>query len=943
MEDKKYKVRAPDGTILEFTGPSDATPEQIRAAAERAYSVSKGSAQPAPVAASSYFPASGSGRFFTPNMHRPEVVKGAREAAIPAARYGLPVIATLAGGPGAGALTIAGLGGLGGLAGSTMADQLEVTTGQKEQSEPRKIFAEAARSATPFRTTGSMGTRIGTNLVFSIGTQTAAQAIDGDGISFTEQTPGAALTTALSVFGRVGPKARASRQSVDSISKSRYGGTVALSELFPSLAKVEARRVANEAPLATSLVRDMDRDLAETLFRRYGNPPQDSVVTKEISQLVGKLKPLQKDAVQARNVARKAEEAAQAALKQGRLDAQAMMTKARQSAFEATKQKYLYEEGARALLGGKQLPLSQIAQGQRMLRLQEITKSAKDAARSGIDSLYGSVGIGINEPVVSYEAASRSLRSIRKGPLSGKDAKASIRAAFNKTFDTVEDGPRPPMTLERFRKFKQNLASSLAAEGKDANVANAIAAQAYKVLQNSSERYIKSNYGDDTLRAWNRANRATAELYGAKGADTIEAIAQGRSEVLLNNIKAEGWGPAKEQLEAFSSAIAKSGNPKDPASIAAAQEAARLFRRDVNDVIRDGVVDSAVIRDEGLDGIEAVDFKKLTQELQSLASKGFPIKQLGLGKPEEIASLARIAAKRSFSKDELSRFVQELPKVGRSAAEGRVEYFNELRKQTMKGGTRAAKTNSKLISARNRAKLKADEAEAMLAEVRDDPMVQLLNDTSMRLSKDATRNANWSGKLLAMDAEAVALFKDSMLKSGRADTMRRIEEGASANLIKGMIDQGADGVSTVNTEKLVRFFDTNEFKAQRDSLKALLGNEGFDTVLKTIVSPARRINTSRGAIVKGAPNFLETAGSAIRTKVPVPGGAAWYASAGRIVQGLYDRAAYRTFYTLFMDPRFAPAFADAGYNIDKFASQPVNAAMLKVLAADGEPSPAPAP
>lgn len=38
---KEYSVTAPDGTPLSFTGPEGASPEEIRAAAERAYAATK--------------------------------------------------------------------------------------------------------------------------------------------------------------------------------------------------------------------------------------------------------------------------------------------------------------------------------------------------------------------------------------------------------------------------------------------------------------------------------------------------------------------------------------------------------------------------------------------------------------------------------------------------------------------------------------------------------------------------------------------------------------------------------------------------------------------------------------------------------------------------------------------------------------------------------------
>lgn len=50
MAEREYKIEAPDGSILRIVGPVDATPDQIRAAAERAFSAQAAPA-PAPAAA----------------------------------------------------------------------------------------------------------------------------------------------------------------------------------------------------------------------------------------------------------------------------------------------------------------------------------------------------------------------------------------------------------------------------------------------------------------------------------------------------------------------------------------------------------------------------------------------------------------------------------------------------------------------------------------------------------------------------------------------------------------------------------------------------------------------------------------------------------------------------------------------------------------------------
>ena len=51
----------------------------------------------------------------------------------------------------------------------------------------------------------------------------------------------------------------------------------------------------------------------------------------------------------------------------------------------------------------------------------------------------------------------------------------------------------------------------------------------------------------------------------------------------------------------------------------------------------------------------------------------------------------------------------------------------------------------------------------------------------------------------------------------------------------------------------------------------------------------------------------------------------------REIIGLEQAGRYKTLYTLYIDPKWAPRFAAAGSNIDKFvANNPVNATVLKL-------------
>tara|TARA_R110000824_G_C15204606_1_gene676025 strand:+ start:906 stop:2651 length:1746 start_codon:yes stop_codon:yes gene_type:complete len=86
-------------------------------------------------------------------QNRPEYVQGSNEgrasSTANALRYGLPVAAMIAGGPGAGAMARAGTGAISGLTGESAAQGLEVSTGERDRIAPGEIVASTMVSTIP--------------------------------------------------------------------------------------------------------------------------------------------------------------------------------------------------------------------------------------------------------------------------------------------------------------------------------------------------------------------------------------------------------------------------------------------------------------------------------------------------------------------------------------------------------------------------------------------------------------------------------------------------------------------------------------------------------------------------------------------------------------------------------------------------------------------------
>jgi hypothetical protein len=924
---KEYSVTAPDGTPLSFTGPEGASPEEIRAAAERAYAATKSNmaasegaltapqGRPAEVGTrNAYRPISPVSNYMRPGALGTPEPDAASKIVEGMSRHGIPIGAGLLTG-GTSIPVTSAVGGISSLIGNTLAQKSRIGRGAQEGFDRGEMMSDTVLGLTPFLAKKGTLTRIGVNTASSLGAQELASLASGEGhISPTEALMGVVFTGGLSTLGGASSGVVNKAAKAKELSQSRYGGTVALSEIFPSKIKLEGR-VISTGGLADRIVEGMDSGMATKIIQDYADVNQNPEVIKEMASLIGVLDPIQRQVDKAKRAASAASAAYQNAIRTQSEKINEFKLKAEQAASNVALAKLSRAGMVNSMLKGVGPDLAGISKGARKARLSEVATTTREAAKTGMGRLWQDVGIGINAKQVIGSDLMSSIKNIRRGPLAGQNAKKSFREAAQKML-----GNKNALTREDYMDFRDKFAKQLANEGADPNKANAIASKAYDVLKKSATKYVKNNLSESQQDAWRKFNSLSSKYFSARGADAMKLVANGDADGLVRAMK-EGAGPMLDEINAYEKSIRG----------VAGKDAANMFRSDIDGLIRDGVIDSAVRRGVGLSGAEAIDPKKLIESVDSLRSSGFPINRLGLGSNDQVRALARIADSKNLSKDEMFAIMRDIPDVGFNAAVARNDYYNDLRKELISGGAKSrGNTTARLAATRKAAKLSVDEANEMLQKASSDPVVEMLSGSTMKLSKNPVNNIKYAATLLNTDGDTTSRVAKALIDSGRTRELQELRKAAVAGEMLSMFEESAFSTPRVKVESLAGLLgEAIGSKGKRDALIGLIGDDGFAQLKKNFLSPLQQVLTSRKNLAQGNPTLLDAFGGTVRARGS--GNVGLYARVQPILDFVNNKQ-YNTFYMLAVDPVTSKQFAKAGYDINRYvASNPVNATFYKLL------------
>lgn len=867
----------------------------------------------------------------------------ARSVMAAGARYGLPVAAGMAAAPFTAGMSLpasmalmSGVGGVSAGAGEFLAQSFD---GEKN---PDRILSAAVMGTTPFRPTGSVARRVAMNVPAAIASGELASFIEMGSDEYRQSWDNAtgpakrmtwpgAISGGLSLVGGAGGRAAAAGTRRAGIEIGRKGGSALISEYLPDLTSLEAAAIKRGNKKAVELYSNMDKAIGPEILDLFPEIPETSAMAARLRESVNRLNTLRDEHGAAMQASQKAQEAAQAMRQTNPAEAEKMTGIARKKAFEATQRELLYKEGLMKSFGGGVPDLGELAEGQRILSLQKISKDARESVRGSLDELYGAAGIGVNDAVAHVDDIMKGFDAIADDVARG-EVQRSFASFIERTPEAIYDNGT--LKLSAYRRLQADIADELTAKGKSPNYANKVAGEAYKAVKEASDGFIQ-NTMPDRFPTWQAANVAAAGEFAARKADAIDMLSKGNVAGLYQKIKTQGAGPVLNELQAYEQAIANSAVGGTAEAVQRAKEASVAFRSNYMRVIRDSAIDGAVDRSLGLQkDLQMIDPVKLSAELQSLSSKGFPIGELGLGSPARIQSLARIASAgnpRGLTVAQLDEFLREASTLGADKAAYRQAYFSEVRNSLLEQGAgRQGAANARVLRAARRAK--ADEATTRLAyqKAEADPLVQLLSDTSMKLSPDIVNNGKWVGRLLTLEPKVIRGFMDALETSGRGAVRDDIRKASAASVMRGMLTRTDDGRDVVNLRKMRDFFFSREttHEIQRAAFEEIAGPEVYRKLRSGIAMPIHGIMEARFKLDGDGAMDLATLRHNMRAKATAGPTSAFFFFGDAL--NLIQAGRYNTAYLLHASPRFSRVYSMVGGKIDKFVStNAVNAAALR--------------
>jgi len=752
-------------------------------------------------------------------------------------------------------------------------------------------------------------------------------------------TPTTAITGGLVAGGGVieGVAASALKAQGIRVPRGDNAGMLA-SELDPSFIPLEARRIVAGDPRARIALRDLYSDYDSVIFDMVSKAPNSSQIAAEIAPFVGKRQALVAAVKSADAAAEQAQREYVVAVRSGSSNVSRAKEAATETAQKAAFERAAFDYEMNNFLGeGVRLPsLSALSSGQNTETLQKVINTTFDEQKSALGRMWGEVGIGLNDPLMTAEGLTRRIKTLSKDQnnmLSGEDAKRAALAQVKVLFPKIV-GEKGPILVsrERYLNLRDEIADGLEKNGMIRNRAEKLAGEMYSAVRGAADDYIVK-FMPDKAEKWQSFNKTAANWYDARSNPVIKdfvnpqtgSLREGKSAELVGQIISGNAAGTLRALNNFADSIAANG---DSASIAAAQ----TFKDGVSTYIAKGVLESATInRATGL-ASEAAQFDptKLYQTVNKMASGGYDVSLLGFGKPEDLNRLAKMASNNMVTGKEVTTFFNELGALGGDVASSRMAFRRELKQNLLAdfGVRRSAEDVRRTLELSKRANIDAATAQAELAAAEKDPLIAALGIGNFGFTADITSGkiGDALNSLLAIPnkplrslVSAIGIKKPELLKDMRARKIADLMEKYS-NVIPGAIPSS-------DIRGLRNFMYSPSFDKERQGLQILLGDDEYKNLIQLVdkVVPrslaeaklANQLGITSASPDNAAKGLFAAAGflsGSLQT------GTVAAAGAGN-VKKLFDGQRYSMLHYLYINPSSASSFAKIGYNLDKFVNQ----------------------
>ena len=887
-------------------------------------------------------------------------------------RYGAPAAAGFLLGP-AGPFLTSAVGATSQAIGSTLAELMQQEVTGKPMSG-KEILSDTISAAAPFKMTGSLKARsafnIGSNLLSSELAQKAAMGEDyrlkpTDAIdAFTRFALPIGLGGAMSLAGDMSSSVIEAAQGRKAFAEKYFGAQPNLIDVFPSLKNPDGSstpnyRYAREAQeleygnkAVQKLLDDKSIPIEQAIAMAFPNVDDTSEIAADLATKIGQLKTFRANQEQAVLAFNKAQELADSAKARQASDYPAQLAAAEEAGLEVTRKNLLFTDGASIMFGQGFPELGSVAAGVRDKAIAETGLAARRASDSAIDQLYLKANVGENTPVIYLPTVLRKIDEMT-GPgktFAGNEAAADVRKEFIDYFSRPSatyggTTNNNTLTLEQFKRLQASIATKLNPAGVPNKAVDKILEGTYAVGREASADFFK-NSRPEIAEAWATAQAAYAAQSQARGVGAIDLISKGESDKFFDLLTEKG-GISKvfSEFNHYAEVIAATTDRANPMAIADAAMAAKTFKEGIYGVIRNTLVDRAsnVARGSGFEeGLIGFDLGKLQKDLQTLKTKNFDISVLGLGTPEEIAALSRTqlaSGNGGYSVAKLEEFFKELPLFGADVAANRSVYRDAVAAQLFTSGTANREAREIADKALGKSKLKADEMAEIYKKAAADPLVKLLDGTSMKLSGDVVDNIFYIDRLLEVGPKNAAGFTKAMQEAGRGADLATIKAAAPARVMRVFLPDGGEN-ARFDIVKIREFFygKSLEDVNKRETLKAIMNSDGgnsYEILVDRIVSPLNDILEAESILRKSSGSttlrdFGNVARAQGRTGTGSGAGVTFRAGIPLFFE-MYSKADYKVMNLLYLNERFAPKFSAAGYNVEKFvANSTVNAVALKL-------------
>lgn len=884
------------------------------------------------------------------------------------ARYGPSVVAGLAT-AGAGLLpTLAATAGAG-VMGESAAERMEVAEGTRAEPSIRDVMAAGITSTmgTPLRV-GSGLSRVAANVAANMAAGEAGLAVSEQGWSAPQGAGEVAarlipaVIGAASAAGAQASKIGEAQQEVRRISvEDRYneaGRGVFASEVIknkPWLSKYEQQFYKDNIAIARKTLDDLNVGVSDVVFDSFAKA---GLMDESIAVSVT---PYLNEANNARNAALAARQAHEKAVitlndfKARNLNPEEIR-KANEAASRSAAQALATEQVYRLQLDklfGPNVPTvaDAASAGKRGEWASKQAQILDDNYKSARDKLYTErVQIGINDPMVSRFDLDQSLEAARNAPgarLKGDKAFERVQAQADKVFNQ-----RPTISREDFLNFRDRLAKELADESEFANDANKIAAEAYSAITTAADTYVARTYGPDAAAALKEANSVMSGVYQSRATEAMELLRDGKIDQFTDLVLEQGRGKAagvpKEgrfrsiwgQIEDYLAAGTRLGAS---ASDLAANEASKVFMRDVGQAMKESIASRALDATSSAT-TPMIDMGKFTAKLQTLQNQGFDLSFMGIDKPEYVTAARSIAERLqggAMSPAQLDRFLDDAATLGANKAGLEFEARKLARDYKIKNLAGQRHDEAKLIMDLRRKAGGLKEAEAKLAEAESDPLVRLLSDTSLKLSKDPVLNTEWITRLSEVGPVTAKVFMEALAQRGMTDTIKSIRLALTARVFMDHMAKDATAATKngyrIKTDALTEYFFNPKNDARARTIRSIMedagsmseeGNRLYDLVgrINRMEEQVRRV-TARP--FQSEAIDVARAGGGLFGAVRDVGIWAWTAIVRSTIR-LAQQGRYKTLHMLYIDPFWSKKFEATGRNMEKFLQNPANAVAYRL-------------